>query len=105
MSAGATVLSFRYRVPKPCLPINPKASKPIQHAQAIADDGIARAESELRAAGYHYDVSKHLVRMVLLHFFDAFEGEGIPTGDVLYGLRDRITREDWIKQVGTGARP
>jgi hypothetical protein len=69
VSAGATVLSFRYRVPRAICPINPKASKPIQH------------------------------------FFDAFEGEGIPTSDVLYGLRDRITREDWIKQVGTGARP
>jgi len=105
MSAGATILSFRYRVPRAICPINPKASKPIQHAQAVADDGLHRAECEMRAAGYDHATAQHLARMVLLHFFDAFEGDDVPTGDVLYGLRDRITRECWMKQVGTGARP
>lgn len=105
MSAAATVLSFRYRTPRPICPINVKASKAIQHAQAVADTGLSRAESEMRAAGYDSATAQHLARMVLLQFFDAFDGEDISANDVFYGLRDRITREDWVKRIGTGARP
>jgi hypothetical protein len=106
MSAAATVLSFRYRAPRPICPINVKASKAIQHAQAVADTGLAQAEGEMRAAGYDRETAQHLARMVLLQFFDAFDGEDdIAANDVFYGLRDRITREAWIKRIGTGGRP
>lgn len=105
MSAAATVLSFRYRTPRAICPINVKASKAIQHAQAVADTGLSRAESEMRAAGYDSATAQHLARMVLLQFFDAFDGADISANDVFYGLRDRITREDWVKRIGTGARP
>jgi hypothetical protein len=105
MSAAATVLSFRYRSPKAICPINVTATKAIQHAQAVADTGLARAEAEMRSAGYDRDVAQHLARMVLLQFFDAFEGEDCSANDVFYGLRDRITREDWCRKIGVGARP
>lgn len=105
MSAAATVLSFRYRSPRPCCAINPRASKAVQHAQAVIDDGLRRAEMEMRSAGYDTDTAQHLARMVLLQFLDVFDGDPVPTEDVLYGLRDRLTREAWIKQIGTGVRP
>jgi hypothetical protein len=102
MSAAATVLSFRYRSPKPICPVNVTASSAIRHAQGLADTGLARAESEMRSAGYSQDEAKHLARMVLLQFFDAFDGEDCQANDVFYGLRDRITRECWHRKIGTG---
>ncbi len=104
-NAAATVLGFRYRTPRACCPINVQASKSVQHAQAVIDSGLYRAEMEMRSAGYDAVTAQHLARMVLLQFLDVFVGEGVLTEDVLYGLRDRLTREDWTKRIGTGARP
>lgn len=105
MSAAATVLSFRYRTPRPICPINVRASKAVQHAQAVADAGLANAEREMRACGYEHAVAQHLARMVLLQFFDAFDGEDVSANDVFYGLRDRITRECWLRRCGIGEMP
>ncbi len=102
MSAAATVLSFRYNRPRACCPINPAASKAMQEAQMHIDDGLVRAEGEMRSAGYDADTAKHLARMAVLQFMSAFHGEAIEAGATLNALVDRLHREGWTKRVGGG---
>lgn len=109
MSAAATVLDFRYRRPRPCCAVNPKATSAVRRAQAVVDDGLSRAETELRAAGYPTETAQHLARMVAESFLEAFnwatDGDEVYALDALLGLRDRLEREDWRRRVGVGARP
>lgn len=99
MSAAATVLSFRYRSPKPCCAVNPQATQPIRAAQALIDHGLSNAEMEMRSAGYDAEVAKHLARMALLQFLSAFHLTTLPAGVVLDGLVDRLNREGWVRRL------
>lgn len=98
MSAAATVLSFRYRSPRPCCAVNPKATPAIRQAQARVDYGLATAEREMRAAGYGPSEAQHLSRMVTLAFLSAFDADNSAAPVVLDGLVDRLDREGWVRR-------
>jgi hypothetical protein len=98
MSAAATVLSFRYRAPRPCCAVNPQADKPLREAQAALDRGLHAAESEMRAAGYDSTTAQHLVRMAALMVLTPLHGSTLPAGVVFDGLVDRINREGWLRR-------
>lgn len=98
MSAADVVIAARYQRPRLIFAVNPQADPQVQQAQLAIGQGLAQAETEMRACGFEYVTAQHLARMVALMFLSPHEHSEMPAGALLDALVDRLNREGWLSR-------